>query len=232
LTKNSTRAVVKFDFSQVSIPQNAVISKSLLSVYRLGPWWPYGTAPETLDRDGVFRAYVINKPWDESTANWNTIGTAINSSPEDSFSYNTGDTGWVDFDVTDAVAKSLSGTNQNFGFMITAYTDISLLNYGISARIHSSESTENSLRPKLTISYDNTAANIPESVIPVKNMLPALSEYDVSVFDVRGREIALHKISSPDQLVNVKMSLFSGVYFLGVRYSGKISVVKTISFIK
>ncbi len=142
---------------------------------------------------------VINKSWSESSASWSSIGTAINSSPQDSFSYKKGYVGWMDFDVTDAVKKSVSGTIQNNGFMVTAYTETPEVNYGISARIHSSESDESSLRPKLTVICDVSATknvqNIQGNRVCFKVtksgefvfIAPSDGKYTFSLIDTGGR---------------------------------------------
>lgn len=200
------RAAFQFDLSQINITDNAKINSAFLSVYRINAWWAGVPSPETLDRDGYFMVHTITLPWTESTAKWNNIGVTITSIPEDTFSYQKGYIGWMDFDITDAISKIISGTAQNYGFMVTAYTNTDSMNYGITARLHSSESTEKILRPKLTISYDNTAVEKIEykqnkqhyAKIVGGNRIaftvPANGRYQLSIVDVTGR--VLKKITN------------------------------------
>ena len=133
------------------VPQGAVISSAVLSVYKYSSY------------DMTYALHPMLKAWSESAATWNAPGTGgawsvagANGFGTDygavpSASASTGfNPGWVQFDVTGAVATmSSSSIMSNHGWQlrgVSGYTNA-------TKRFYSSEFSNASLRPKLVITY-------------------------------------------------------------------------------
>ncbi len=207
--------VLHFDLS--IIPVDAKIKEATLSVY------PYKNFYD--GKNGPKSVYRLTKNWNESNVSWNSPWSkkggdfatqALASSSNSSLKT------WEDYDVGSAVKDMVENSGNNYGFLIK----FDSMTPGKGVVFYSSESALSDKRPKLTVTYD-AATN----VVPVKDVLPVLSEYNVTVFNVKGREIASYKMRSLDQLDNVKKSLSSGAYIFSIKRSGKM-YIKTFRFEK
>jgi hypothetical protein len=106
--------------------------------------------------NGTYEVYLITESWSSSTATWENLATSIGQNPVATINYTKGTTGWFDFDVTDATGDLVANPSDNYGFMILIDFELNSYTNGHISKIHSSESSEESLQPKMVIEYTAT----------------------------------------------------------------------------
>ena len=166
------KILLKSDLSQ--IPADAVIEKAELKLYCYSLSWP--------SYDPILEAYRVTRDWEEGegkwgeanngatwheydyydhelteTNNWDIPGGDFDTVTD--FGYGTNglvaeavmqENAWITFDISSIVQKWISGKMENYGVLIQS------INRGNDARFYSSEYPDESLRPKLVVSYTNT----------------------------------------------------------------------------
>lgn len=198
--------VLKFALN--TIPADALIKKATLSVY------PYNNFLE--GKNGPKSVYRITKTWTEAQVTWNSPWSTKGgdfSAQALATSSNTSLNVWEDYDVASAIKDMAENNGDNFGFI---FKFNSMSGNGVMFNSHLSNTVDK--RPKLTITYEPATIITPDKKFKVS----VLSEYDFSVFNMQGREIASYTIRSPGQLENVKQKLPSGVYLFGIKHADKL----------
>lgn len=157
--------MISFDLS--SVPSEATIKSSILELYHED----FSTSsfisrnfPKTFNKPATMSIYRVNKFWSEkmylpATSYWASYNTSYVSPALDEFRYDSSTTKST-FDVTSAVADMVSGSVDNYGFMVSVYVP-SVHPYtessGTWTSWFSSEYWTTSMRPKLIIEYTNGA---------------------------------------------------------------------------
>lgn len=214
-----TRSIIDFDFTQ--IPLNSVISNAKLSFYARDI---DGGSGFHSDLSGA-NDFIINRitsNWNESTVTWNTIPSisTVNQLPIIGTSIPKQD--YLDIDVTQLVKDIIADRNNSFGFMV------SLQNENHYRRINfcSSDHTNNSLHPKLVITYQAVASigeiktdknlfifpNPSNDNISIKGTSNYM-ESTYAIIDNLGKEISKGIISN--ELINIE-NLSKGMYVLKI----------------
>lgn len=140
---------IALNFDLTAIPEHATVTNAELLFYRIGDYYGY-------DMDGTYEAHLINESWTSSTATWENLSTSYEQTVIASLDYTRGTTGWFDFDVTDATAGLVANPSENLGFMILIDFVLNSSTNGHISKIHSSESSEESLQPKIVVEYTAT----------------------------------------------------------------------------
>jgi hypothetical protein len=110
--------------------------------------------------DYVYELHPLLKPWDEARATWSVAttgnawavagaqgaGTDYGNVADASFSA-PWEAGWMSFDVTNRI-RAVGQGGANYGWRV-----VGISGYSALRRFYSSEYTDPSLRPRLTISY-------------------------------------------------------------------------------
>lgn len=163
--------MISFDLS--SIPSNAVVESATLEINYSGldDACAYNDMTANYITEGSYTAHKITKEWDEvASVKWSTHATSINSTEEDTYNFVPGSCTWADFDVTDAVSKMVSGDEDNNGFMIVTHSPVAANSTsgwdGLWTYFASSDTSEVSIRPKLTVTYQSG-----EAIIATKSSL-------------------------------------------------------------
>lgn len=139
---------IKFDLSDVQIPADATITEAVLSLYSYDDVG-YGA-------NGNKDIHRITSDWQENTITWSNQPSYSNTALS---SHNSSTTmTWNEFDVTSAIEDILQNNGDNYGF----YVIFPSRDYGV--RIRSSEYSDVTYRPKLTIAYE-----LPNPTIIVQN---------------------------------------------------------------
>ena len=129
---------IALNFDLTVIPEHATVTNAELSFYRICDY------------------YLINESWTSSTATWENLSSSYEQTVVASLDYIKGTTGWFDFNVTDATADLVANPSENFGFMILIDFVLNSSTNGHISKIHSSESSEESLQPKMVVEYSAT----------------------------------------------------------------------------
>ena len=192
-----------------TIPDNITVNKATLSIFVF----------ETVYQrpNGEKHCYRLTKDWKESTVTWyvpwaspggDYDGTALDFNSGPSFDV------WEDFDVTPAIKDMVESGGDNCGFLIKCNNNTP----GRGIEAHSTESDQVDLRPKLTITYDPAVDIIPT---PIPKAIFSAGPYNVSIVNLRGREISSCEIDDITQLSRMKSSLSSGIHIVTIQTSGK-----------
>lgn len=150
---------IALNFDLTVVPEHAEVTKAELSFYRIDDYLGY-------DMSGTYEVHLINESWTSSTATWENLSSSYEQTVVASLGYTKGTTGWFDFDATDATANLVANPSENFGFMILIDFELTSNTNGHISKIHSSESSEESLQPKIVVEY--TATPVITDNIPVK----------------------------------------------------------------
>jgi len=157
--------------------------------------------------------YKITATWAENTVNWNT--KPATSSTQITTCTNTKTPAWEDFDVTNTVKEMLASPSTNYGFLFKCKETTS--DMGITMR--SSESSQTTYRPKLTVVYEGGSGILPQKMFG--SITPA-KEYKIAVFNLQGKEIASHTIKN---ISTLKKMLPAGVNIVKIN-DQKVKIVK------
>jgi hypothetical protein len=126
--------------------------------------------------NGTYEVYLITESWSSSTATWENLSSSIGQTPVTTVEYTRGTTGWFDFDVTGATGDLVANPSENFGFMILIDFVLNSYTNGHISKIHSSESSEENLQPKMVIEYTATPIVTGKAKINSKNMSIILNQ--------------------------------------------------------
>jgi hypothetical protein len=238
-------------FDVLKVPQNARVVNAKLEIYHIGMLWdficsdPSSWELTAFDRAATFYVYKRTEDFTEETSPftfpevWDEVSPGVDSlNPLDSFDLvPTGpqiDSGWFDFDVTEAVSGFVADPSTNFGFMIFLETDCPTYNSG-SVQMFCRKDTNNvKLRPKLSIEYDTLS--VPVSSNPVKNLinfkitslnskgLRILTQSgfsaDIMIYSVNGsliQKIQSNYLGARENVINFENKLSRGTYFVTVK---------------
>ena len=228
------RLLVRFDLSAIS--QTAVATKATLSLYSTAQPRP-GSA--------TVNVYKISKAWDEATANWTKATSSVSWAkaggdydPTAVATYTYGEevNVWHTIDVTAVVSQFIKNPATNFGlhfFMEPAMYTV---------RYTSSNSTDQALRPKLTLEMNTSAINNVQKVInsgaiavsqsPHELILrmPGTGLQNAELITADGRVVA-RATGTNGQISMTISSLPAGMYFVSVK-SAQDNVVKKITLQK
>lgn len=180
-------------------------------------------------KDNDIQVHKMTKSWEENNnaylTNWNTYGNAIEEPALGSREWKVGMTNtWYDFDVTGAIKEYYADPSKNFGFMLCNYIDYPFTNYEGSLMLFTtSESSPNSLRPKMTVEYE-TGSGI---VLQNRYTLPTSGPYQVVITDVKGRQLADFSVKSAKQIENMVSTLSAGVKLVNIS-AGKVKMTRKV----
>ena len=149
-TTTAYRALIRFGLG--SIPSGTTLTSAQLKVYYDQDFEPYGTT-------FPIEARRITAPWNESTATWNSINTAIaEAGLTTQTKPATVASNWHTFDIRNIAQAWLSGTATNHGVMLKAKTETPQLG---GLRYEAAEyayNGENANSPKLVLTYGRPSA--------------------------------------------------------------------------
>ena len=159
------RALIRFDLT--AVPAGADVSKATLSVYSIDQ-----------PRPGASRIHVhrVTRLWAETTAAWYTASTGTLWTTEGGDFYPVADTSytygtavglWHSVDITGMVRDQIGHPDQNFGLMLFMEPSMFTVRYA------SSNATDPTLRPKLTLEGSGVSAI--RSVAPQRSIAATLS---------------------------------------------------------
>lgn len=135
------RALVRFDLSGCSIPQNASVRGARLDLY-------VATAP------AASRSYAVHAAtasWDEATATWNNQPTAAASATAVTATGTSADA-TLSWDVASDVAAFVSGATANNGWVMKDQTE-GAADPGVGTDLAAREDASAPRRPTLIVSY-------------------------------------------------------------------------------
>lgn len=221
---------MKFDLS--SIPSGVTIIGATLEIYKYGNYSGY-------IKSDVYEVYKVTKEWDEngaswikrtSSLNWDIYGGDYGSTALSSFSYSGSYNGWFDFSVTSAIKDFIDNPSINYGFIILIPGGVDSV-YDNQTKdqesyFHSSEASDESLRPKLTVTYDPGTSTMQNDI---KIAIP--ENYKVTIINMQGRKVASFMLNDIKQLNQMKASLSSGIHIINITTPEK-KVVRKVWFMR
>lgn len=196
---------------------------------------------------GVCTLFTINSNWNSSECSW------FNSSNGNLWNNQGGDFNKDDyvttnakmlpneveiFDVTKMVNEIIKGNKPNYGFILEPATTPDLSVQMQDHIYHSSEQADIGKRPALVL-YDqvgivknkkfcNSRIEINRS-LNVINLKTPYREFNVSIFDLKGREI--YKAKSKDETTQIKSDSFGKGLFIIRLWNDNFSEKLSISFL-
>ena len=183
-----------------------------------------------------FQVTAILSEWAENTITYNNLPTYY---PHLDIDRSDGgkDNSWIDFNVTDTIQEYVKDPGRNYGFMFEVYME------GRYLTVNSSEVSNESLRPKLTINYDNDPVvpinynltnlhkdikfrKTPESFLVY---LPYSVPVSVYIFNIAGREVNSFTTDRSRQWYAISKLKSSGTYIVRISTPEGI-VVRKVNF--
>ena len=229
------RVYLLFDLS--SIPSNAIIDSAYLELY-----FAHNPSEGFSTHSGTTNSYVrrVTMAWNENTINWsnqpsststNQVNVPAHSSPIQDYKIN----------VTSLVTDMMNPANGNYGFMLRMQDE---LNTYRGLQFASSDFTDASKRPKLTISYrqvstglennKNQLSTIQVQPNPSKGIFQFATDnslnfnaLSITIFDLTGKEVNV-KVNQKESSIQLE-GLPSGIYLARIQVNeGNISTKKLI----
>lgn len=241
---------IKFDLS--SVPATSTINSAKLEIYQEDRNELTGPLNDT-----KIVAYQIKRSWNGENVTWDNYDTDkkwdvnggdiyLDKNYSDSVRVNkTQKTGWISFEMKNAVADQVKNSDQNYGIMLTipggpkdsvetmGETLDQLL---ILASSYASEAN----RPKLTVKYVETAITLQQNRIPaniarisqqgrsISLSLSAGTSAMVKLVSVTGKIIAQQQINGGSKTALFEQQCTPGVYSLAVSSKGKLFSTKVV----
>lgn len=144
---------ILLQFNISSIPSGSTVTNATLSIYVNGSSASPTTLPTEIHRiTESWNETVVNWTSGESSTLWSTQGGAYSSDIENQTNITT-DEGWFNFTITALVQGWVNTTYTNNGLI--------LISDGVTndyKKIYSSDSTDSTVRPKLSVDYTENAA--------------------------------------------------------------------------
>jgi len=215
--------VFRYDLS--IIPEQTEIYKATLCLY----------CYEGTQQPGRPEGKVVEQSWDEATTSspYLTMNSQEVSIAEGYGSSNQ----WMEFEVTNIIQNFINNPGKNYG--IALFHDYESVPGVEESHIdppflfHSSQSSEVTLRPKLVVTYGNTAnkqqaINITRRISfrTIDEIVNQYKECTFTVFDIIGREIASFSSAGRAQ----RIDLSSGAYIVAVSRPKVKSIIKVSVF--
>lgn len=178
----------------------------------------------------IKNCYALERDWQENSVTWNTPwqnpGGAF-SEPPVFINTNTKKNVWEDYDVTSAIKDIVENSGENYGFLFRF--DNHTPAYGVM--LASSEYTDESKRPKLTVKYDiNTEIKnqdlengnqIMVTRTPVSVMVYMPFAGSCSISDLHGRQIGSFHATHSNQWYQLSEPLSSGMHIISIMHKGE-----------
>lgn len=210
------------------LPDDADITKVVLSIYfRHGTVGIQYTTAHRLERDWDASAVTWLKA--DGNADWTSDGGDYSDENKVTLEY-AGASSWEEYDVTDIVKEFVAGT-PNYGFFIIP--DEADGNTGRNY-ISSDNTDSDSLRPKLTITYESTAIHhntigtagmqniiVNKSGPVVKLFVPFENSYQIVFYNASGSTVKEIQSRGEQWYSITNESLSKGLYFVRILSDGK-----------
>lgn len=135
------RALVRFDLSACSIPQDASVQSAVLRLH-------LSNAP---DSDRAYDAYRVTGSWTEAGATWNIQPTTA-AAATGSVATGTTDGVWIEWTVTTDVAAFVDGSAANEGWLVRDQEEGALI-LGQQGDFSSREHADSAQHPALVVDY-------------------------------------------------------------------------------
>ncbi len=200
-----------FHYDLSAIPEQTEIYKATLCLY----------CYEGTQQPGKPEGKVVEKSWDEATTSspYLTMNSQAFSITEGYGASNQ----WMEFGVTNIIQEFINNPGKNYGFALfhdyKSVPGVEEAHIDPPFMFHSSQSSEVTLRPKLVITYGNTAINetMPDkkqinAVQTIDEILFRFKECTIQVFDITGKRITSFTTAQTRQIP----VLPSGVYVVSV----------------
>ena len=143
------------------------------------------------------------------------------------------DSSWINFDITPTIQGFVKDSIENHGFMFEVYIEARYMT------VCSSEESNVSIRPKLTICYDNNpieviynTANL-QKEIKIKKAaqsymiyIPYNSSHLIAIYDISGREITSFNTHSSKQWYTLPQCIPPGMHIIRISTPDGIAVKK------
>lgn len=150
LGKSSSEDIIGlFQFDYSGIPTGSKVIDAKLGLCYLGNWGN-GNMSGMTGTDVPFQVYKVLGPWDEGLVTYNSRPN-IASQPYSTAYFKYAILDYYNLNVTGIVDEHLSATSQNYGFAVKIDASSGLY---FGPQIYSSEHTDASVRPKLTVTYN------------------------------------------------------------------------------
>ncbi len=230
---------IKFDLS--SIPSDATVVSASLKLYNDGSYYQDA---------GTYNAHCITSPWSESSASWtsgwNSSGGDFNSQILDSHSFSGSTGSWFEFDVKSAVQDFISGTVENYGFMIDTPggDDAGGASMEQETYFKSKETSNASQRPVLEVVYDatNSVFNIQKNTVSgltafllnksvIQIACTTNKNADISLINIQGKEMFIQEnviLKKGTNNLDMNEAIGKGIYFLKVKAAQNVNVFKLV----
>jgi hypothetical protein len=199
-----------------------------------------GNIPDTLYFLSVAKEWNVSEvTWMQRSAGetWDMHGGDVLPADTMAFDLNTTYPGWEIYDITPLIQKFIDKPDSNFGFFLyqmdKLYTSVSNESY-VLTRYRSCEATVDSLRPKLTITYDPTDLHKPSGKpagnrdIIITNLRDDIliaslqpTGYYGTIYNASGKAVYSFSSQGSRQHRISKRDYACGIYFLKVFLSGK-----------
>lgn len=196
--------------------------------------------------DGTYEVYLINESWTSATATWENLSSSYEPTVVASLEYTRGTTGWFDFDVTDATADLVANPSENFGFMILIDFVLNSNTNGHISMIHSSESSAETLQPKIVVEYSATPIITDNLAVKPQQMTANYNSgklrvsivtdgnYTIMFYNGNGRllyKINGHYLNAGTHALNCDNVPFTnGVFFIQVQGNGQSAMSKAVVY--
>ncbi len=143
---NIVRELIQFDLS--AIPANATITSAKLSLY----FNPYYTGVTQHNGDNAIWIQRVTTPWDEDKVTWNNQPSVTTTNQIGIVQSTSAKQNYPDLDVTELFNDILKSGTGNYGLMIKLQDETPYRNLLFA----SSDNTDQTIRPKLVITYTST----------------------------------------------------------------------------
>jgi hypothetical protein len=227
------------------LPTNQPIQSALFSVYAISVYG--GNIPNNLYFLRIAKEWNISEvTWMQRSAGetWDMHGGDVLPADTIVFDLNTNYPVWETYDITPLIQKFIDKPDSNFGFFLyqmdKLYTSVSNASY-VLTRYYSSETVIDSLRPKLTITYDpvdlyepslKQAGNRDIIIANLRDGVLISSQkyagFYGMLYNAGGRAVHFFNSHGSREYRISKRDLAGGVYLLEVFLSGKMCTDKIV----
>ena len=227
--------LVLFDLSHIT--DRVTIEEATLEVY---------VEAHPISGSGITNVHAVSREWNETEVTWNKAtdsdwwdgaGGDYNSDVEASFPFTSNAVGtWQDFDVTSLVQDFVDNPGSNYGFFLYMNSVMVAIEYT------SSESNNTDERPKLTVVTDDVGIINDHNILNelfklIKTQesymmfIPFSGNSNVSIYDVKGKQLARFNTSKSNQWHRIPGSITPGIHIVRINNQGK-NIVKKLWFVK
>ncbi len=205
----------------------------------------YASGDDRPSANSIMEIHYLRQQWDESSVSWKTAKSGTNWSKSGGY-FSTlavasveldpdASGKWHEFDVTKTINDFLSGSRDNFGFIVKAKNgEVDIVQF------ESSESSDQQKRPKLVLTVESSSINRRVNALISSQFTlsridgsyvintPAANVKTVELIGVNGRVVA-SQVSREQVIYFDTHRVPAGLYLLNVYRSGKIAFQQKVA---